>query len=47
MKAEMEVGSAHAASAVVLPEVGRGPRYGVGGLDAEPPGALNVGLCVR
>lgn len=50
MKAEMDVGAAVAASAVLLPDVWRGwigPRYGVGGFDAEPPGALKVGLCVR
>jgi hypothetical protein len=40
MKAEILLGAAVAASAVVLPEVGRGPRWGVLGFEAEPPGAL-------
>lgn len=43
----MLVGVAVAARAVLLPEVWRGPRLGVGGFDDEPPGALNVGLCWR
>ena len=47
MKAEMDVGAAQAVSAVLLPEVCSGARDGVGGLDAEPPGALKVGLCRR
>lgn len=33
MKAEMLLGAAVAARAVVLPEDGRGPRWGVAGLD--------------
>jgi hypothetical protein len=43
----MELGAAVAASAVVLAEVGRGPREGVGGLDDAPPGVRRLGLCVR
>ena len=47
MKAEMDVGVAVAWRAVLLPDVWRGPKLGVGGFDDEPPGALNVGLCCR
>ena len=47
MKAPMEDGAAVAASAVVLAEVGNGPREGVGGLDDAPPGVRRLGLCVR
>lgn len=39
MKADMVLGAAVAARAVVLPEVGSGPRWGVEGLEAEAPGA--------
>ena len=47
IKAPMEDGAAVAASAVVLAEVGKGPREGVGGLDDAPPGVRRLGLCVR
>lgn len=47
MKAEIVLGAAVAVRAVVLAEVGRGPRWGVGGLDETPPGVLNPGECLR
>lgn len=47
MKAEMEVGAAVAASAVLLPEVCRGSRWGVDGLDEWPREDLKAGLCWR
>lgn len=37
MNAEMLLGAAVAARAVVLADVGRGPRCGVVGLDCAPP----------
>jgi hypothetical protein len=45
MKAEIVFGAAVAARAVVLPDVGNGPRWGVVGFEAEPPGALKEGVC--
>jgi hypothetical protein len=47
MKAGILLGSAVAARAVVLPDVGRGPRCGVDGFEAEPAGALYAGVCNR
>jgi hypothetical protein len=47
MKADIVFGAAVAASAVVLPDVGSGPRCGVDGFEAEPPGALYEGVCNR
>jgi hypothetical protein len=47
MNADIVLGAAVAASAVVLPEVGSGPRCGVLGFEAEPPAALYEGVCIR
>ena len=47
MKAEIVVGVAVAASAVELPDDGSGPKWGVGGLEADPLAALTSGLCSR
>lgn len=43
----MVVGVAVAARAVLLPEDWRGSRWGVGGLEEWPRGALKVGVCWR
>jgi hypothetical protein len=47
MNADIVLGAAVAARAVVLAEVGRGPRCGVGGLDDAPPGVFRLGECMR
>jgi hypothetical protein len=47
MNSDIVFGAAVAARAVVLPDVGSGPRCGVDGFEAEPPGALYAGVCSR
>lgn len=47
MNAEIVLGAAVAVRAVVLADVGRGPRWGVGGLDEAPPGVFRPGECMR
>jgi hypothetical protein len=47
MNAEIVLGAAVAVRAVVEAEVGRGPRWGVGGLEEAPPGVVKPGECTR